>query len=60
MVHCFSTGKIGGLAHNQNDRDDKETRRSFVPKLFHNFSGYQCQTDFRKLFSEVFDKIFEV
>ena len=43
------TGKFSGLAHNICNPNIREAHTSFVPILFHNFSGYDCHLIFEKL-----------
>ena len=47
--HCHLTGRFRGLAHNNCDLNTRKARTSFVPILFHNFSGYDCHLIFEKL-----------
>ena len=47
--HCYITGKSGGLAHNNCNLNTRKAHTSFVPILFHNFSGYDCHLIFEKL-----------
>ena len=47
--HCHLTGKNRGLAHNNCNLNTGKANTSFVPKLFHNFSGYDCHLIFEKL-----------
>ena len=47
--HCHLTGKIRGLAHNKCNLNTRKAHTSFVPILFHNFSGYDCHLLFVKL-----------
>ena len=48
-VHCHLTGKFRGLAHNNCNLNTRKAHTSFVPLLFHNFSGYDCHLIFEKL-----------
>ena len=48
-VHCHLTGKFRGLAHNNCNLNARKAHTSFVPILFHNFSGYDCHLCFEKL-----------
>ena len=47
--HCQLTGRFRGLAHNNCNLNTRKGHSSFVPKLFHNFSGYDCRLIFGKL-----------
>ena len=47
--HCHLTGRFRGLAHNSCNLNTRKAHTSFVPKLFHNFSGYDCHLIFEKL-----------
>ena len=47
--HCHLTGKFRGLAHNKCNLNARKAHTSFVPILFHNFSGYDCHLIFEKL-----------
>ena len=47
--HCHLTGRFRGLAHNNCNLNTRKAHTSFVPKLFHNFSGYDCHLIFEKL-----------
>ena len=47
--HCHLTGKFRGLAHNSCNLNTRKAHTSFVPILFHNFSGYDCHLIFEKL-----------
>ena len=47
--HCHLTGRFRGLAHNNCNLNTRKARTSFVPILFHNFSGYDCHLIFEKL-----------
>ena len=47
--HCHLTGKFRGLAHNNCNMNARKAHTSFVPILFHNFSGYDCHLIFEKL-----------
>ena len=48
-VHCHLTGNIRGLAHKNCNLNTRKAHTSFVPILFHNFSGYDCHLIFKKL-----------
>ena len=47
--HCHLTGRFRGLAHNSCNLNTRNAHTSFVPILFHNFSGYDCHLIFEKL-----------
>ena len=47
--HCHLTGRFRGLAHNSCNLKTRKAHTSFVPFLFHNFSGYDCHLFFEKL-----------
>ena len=47
--HCHLTGRFRGLAHNACNLNTRKAHTSFVPILFHNFSGYDCHLIFEKL-----------
>ena len=47
--YCHLTGKFRGLAHNSCNLNTRKAHTSFVPILFHNFSGYDCHLIFEKL-----------
>ena len=47
--HCHLTGIFRGLAHNSCNLNTRKAHTSFVPILFHNFSGYDCHLIFEKL-----------
>ena len=47
--HCHLTGKFRGLAHNNCNLKTRKGLTSFVPILFHKFSGYDCYLIFEKL-----------
>ena len=46
--HCPLTGRFRGLAHNNCNLNTRKAQTSFVPILFHNFSGYDCHLIFEK------------
>ena len=54
--HCHLTGKFRGLAHNNCNLNARKARTSFVPILFHNFSGYDCHRNFEKLINIATEK----
>ena len=54
--HCHLTGKFRGLAHNNCNLNTRKAHTSFVPILFHNFSGYDCHLVFEKLVNMVTKK----
>ena len=43
------TGRFRGLAHNNCNLNTRKALTSFIPILFHNFSGYDCHLIFEKL-----------
>ena len=47
--HCHLTGRFRGLSHNSCNLNTRKAHTSFVPILFHNFSGYDCHLVFEKL-----------
>ena len=47
--HLHLTGKFRGLAHNNCNLNTRKAHTSFVPILFHNFSGYDCHLIFENL-----------
>ena len=47
--HCHLTCRFRGLAHNNCNLDTRKAHTSFVPILFHNFSGNDCHLIFEKL-----------
>ena len=47
--HCHLTGKFRGLAHNNCNLNTRKAYTSFVPILFHNFSGYDCHLTFERI-----------
>ena len=54
--HCHLTGKFRGLAHNSCNLNTRKAHTSFVPILFHNFSGYDCHLIFEKLINMATEK----
>ena len=53
---CHLSGKFRGLAHNNCNLNARKAYTSFVPKLFHNFSGYDCHLIFEKLVNMATEK----
>ena len=47
--HCHLTGNFRGLAHNNCNLNTRKAHTSFVPILFHKFSGYDSHLIFEKL-----------
>ena len=47
--HCNLTGKFRGLAHNNCNLNTRKAHTSFVPILFHSFSGYDSHLIFEKI-----------
>ena len=56
--HDHLTGKYRGAAHNRCNLNCKTKSSSFVPKFFHNFSGYDCHLNFEQLLTESFNQIY--
>ena len=54
--HCHLTGKFRGLAQNSCNLNTRKAHTSFVPILFHNFSGYDCHLIFEKLINMATEK----
>ena len=54
--HCHLSGKFRGLAHNNCNLNARKAHTSFVPILFHNFSGYDCHLIFEKLVNMATEK----
>ena len=54
--HCHFSGKFGGLAHNDCNLNARKAHTSFVPILFHNFSGFDCHLIFEKLVNMATEK----
>ena len=54
--HCHLTGRFRGLAHNSCNLNTRKAYTSFVPILFHNFSGYDCHLFFEKLINMATEK----
>ena len=54
--HCHLTGRFTGLAHNNCNLNTRKAHTSFVPILFHNFSGYDCHLIFEKLINMANEK----
>ena len=54
--HCHSTGRFRGLAHISCNLNTRKAHTSFVPILFHNFSGYDCHLIFEKLINIASEK----
>ena len=47
--HCYLTGKIRGLAHNECNLNTGKAVSSLVPRLLHNFCGQDCHLILEKL-----------
>ena len=54
--YCHLTGRFRGLAHNNCKLNTRKAHTSFVPILFHNFSGYDCHLIFEKLINMATEK----
>ena len=54
--HCHLTGRFRGLAHNNCNLNTRKAHTSFVPILFHNFSGYDCHLIFEKIINMATEK----
>ena len=54
--HCLLTGRFRVLAHNKGNLNTRKAHTSFVPILFHNFSGYDCHLIFEKLINMATEK----
>ena len=54
--HCHLTGRFRGLAHSNCNRNTRKAYTSFVPILFHNFSGNDCHLIFEKLINMATEK----
>ena len=50
--HDHVTGKYRRAAHNRWNLNCKQKSSSFVPILFHNFSGYDCHNIFEELLTQ--------
>ena len=57
--HDHLTGKYRGAAHNICNINCKQMSSSFVPIVFHNFSGYDCHLIFQELLIQAFEKGYE-
>ena len=57
--HDHLTGKYRGAAHNICNINCKQRSSSFVPIIFHNFSGYDCHLIFQQLLIQAFEKGYE-
>ena len=54
--HCHLTGRFRVLAHNNCNLNTRKAHTSFVPILFHNFSGYDSLLIFEKLINMATEK----
>ena len=54
--HCHLTGKFRGLTHKNCNLNTRKAHTSFVPILFHNFSGYDSHLIFEKLVNMATEK----
>ena len=52
--HDHLTGKYREAAHNICNINCKQQQSSFVPIIFHNFTGYDCHNMFEELLSQAF------
>ena len=50
--HCHLTGKYRGAACSSCNLNVKQKQSSFIPVIFHNFSGYDCHLFFNELFKQ--------
>ena len=50
--HCHLTGKYRGAACSSCNINVKQKQSSFIPVIFHNFSGYDCHLFFNELFKQ--------
>ena len=57
--HCHLTARFRGLAHKSCNLNTRKAHTSFVPILFHNFSGYDCHLIFEKLVNMATEKNIE-
>ena len=53
--HDHLTGKYRGAAHNRCNLNCKKKSSSFVPIIFHNFSGYDCHLIFEELLTSAYN-----
>ena len=53
--HDHLTGKFRGPAHKSCNLNAKQNKSSFVPVLFHNFSGYDCHLIFEHLINKAIE-----
>ena len=58
--HGHLTGNFRGPAHNSCNLNTRKAHTSFVPILFHNFSGYHCHLIFEKLVNMATKKNIEI
>ena len=54
--HDHLTGKYRGAAHNICNINCKQRSSSFIPIIFHDFSGYDCHLIFEKLLTEAYNQ----
>ena len=58
---CRSTGNFRVLVHDKCNLNKRKKNASFVPIIFHNFSGYECYLFFEKLLlKETIEKDIEI
>ena len=58
--HDHLIGKYRGAAHSKCNINVKYKESSFVPKFFHNFSGYDCHIIFEELLTHAYNKQYEI
>ena len=52
--HDHLTGKYRGAANNRCNLNCKKKSSSFIPIVFHNFSGYDCHLIFEELLTQAY------
>ena len=58
--HCHLSSRFRGLVQNNCNLNTRKAHTSFVPILFHNFSGYDCHLIFEKLINMATEKKIKV
>ena len=58
--HDHLTGKYRGAACNECNLNANQKRSSFVPILFHNFSGYDCHLIFEELLTQAYNQNYNI